>query len=132
LVAVTSGGEVGIDVERVRPMPDALRLAERFFSTAESDVLKELPPPEQGAAFLNLWTRKEALAKATGLGITNSLTRFEVAMGAEAVVQAIDGDARLAAQWTLRSFKPAPGYLAAAAVRSPAAQFVFHEFTTAN
>ena len=132
LVAVTRGGEVGIDVETVRPMPDALRIAERFFAAGESDALKELPAPEQAAAFLNLWTRKESLAKATGLGIANSLARFEVTWGNEAAVKAIDGDPRLAAQWTLHSFVPAPGYLAAVAVRSPGAQFVFHEFTTAT
>ncbi len=130
LVAVTSGGEVGIDVETMRPMPDALRIAERFFSPAESEALRQLPAPEQAAAFLNLWTRKESLAKATGFGIANSLARFEVAWGTEAIVKTIDGDARLAAPWTLHSFQPAPGYVAAVAVRSPAAQFAFHEFQT--
>ena len=93
-------------------------------------MLKELPTPEQATAFLNLWTRKEAIAKATGLGIANSLARFEVAFGSEATVKAIDGDARLAAQWSLRSFEPAPGYVAAVAVRSPKAQVTFHQFTT--
>ena len=132
LVAVAHGAEVGIDVETVRAMPDALRLAERFFSAAESEALNALPADDQGAAFLNLWTRKEAFVKATGLGIANALIRFEVTMGANATVKAIDGDPRLAAQWTLHAFTPAPGYLAAVAVRSPAAQFAFREFTTAT
>jgi len=132
LVAVTSGAEVGIDVETIRPMPDALRIAERFFSAAESEALRELPATDHAATFLNLWTRKESLAKATGFGIANSLARFEVAWGTEAAVKAIDGDARLAAQWTLHSFTPAPGYLAAVALRSPGAQFAFHEFTVAT
>ena len=128
LVAVTSGSEVGIDVETVRPMPDAVRIAERFFSAAESDALKQLPETEQATAFLNLWTRKESLTKGTGLGIANFLARFEVTSGAEAKVKTIDGDPRLAAQWTLHSFQPVPGYLAAVAVRSPGAHFVFHAF----
>lgn len=128
LVAVTPGAEVGIDVETMRPMPDALRLAERFCSATESEALSALPVDEQAATFLNLWTRKEAFVKATGLGIVNTLARFEVTMGAEAKVKSIDGDPRLAAQWTLHSFQPAPGYIAAVAVRSPAAQFAFHEF----
>jgi len=130
LVAVTSGAEVGIDVETMRAMPDALRLAERFCSATESDALSALPIGEQAASFLNLWTRKEAFVKANGLGIVNALTRFEVTMGAEAKVKSIDGDPRLAAQWTLHSFQPAPCYIAAVAVRSPAAQFTFHEFPT--
>lgn len=128
LIAVTARAEVGIDVEAIRPMPDALPLAKRFFSAHEAAELQEQPAREQSAAFLNLWTRKEALAKATGLGIANSLARFEVAMGAEANVRTIDGDAGLAAQWSLHSFQPAPGYVAAVAVRSPGARFGFHEF----
>jgi len=128
LVAITSNSEVGIDVETIRPMPDALQIAKRFFSDTESAALKQLPASQQATAFLNLWTRKESLAKGTGLGIANSLTRFEITSGTEAVVKAIDGDSRLAAQWTLHSFQPAPGYLAAAAVRSPGAQFNFHSF----
>ena len=128
LVVVAHSAEVGIDVEIVRPMPDALRLAERFFSTGEIAALNQMAPAEQAGAFLNLWTRKEALAKATGVGIANSLARFEIAPGAEAKVKAIDGDARLAAPWTLHSFTPAPGYIAAVAVRSPGAQFSMREF----
>jgi 4'-phosphopantetheinyl transferase len=128
LVAITNNSEVGVDVETIRPMPDALQIAKRFFSAAESDALKQLPPSEQATAFLNLWTRKESFVKATGLGIANSLTRFEITSGTEAVIKTIDGDARLAAQWTLHSFQPAPGHLAAVAVRSPGAQFTFHTF----
>ena len=128
LVALTTGAEVGVDVETVRPMPDALRIAERFFSAAESDALKELPVAEQAAAFLNLWTRKESLAKATGFGIANSLARFAVTWGTQAAVTTIAGDTRQAAQWSLHSFQPAPGYVAAVAIHSPSAQFAFHEF----
>lgn len=128
LIAVAQGAEVGIDVERARPMSEALRLAERFFTAAEHAALRALPVTDQTAAFLNLWTRKEAFVKATGWGIMDALTRFEVSLEAEARVLSIDGDARTAAQWTLHSFHPAPGYVATAAVRSPAARFTSQEF----
>ena len=131
LVAVAQGAEVGIDVERERPMPDALQLAERFLSAAESEALRALPAADQAPAFLNLWTRKEAFVKATGLGIMNALTRFEVTLGAEAKVLSIEGDPRLATEWTLHSFQPAAGYVAAVAVRSPAARFTVREFDSA-
>lgn len=131
LVAVAHGAEVGVDVEPAREMRDALQIAERFFSKAESEALRQLPAAEQSTCFLNLWTRKEAVAKATGFGIANSLTRFEVTWGDETAVRSIDGDPRLAAEWTLRAFKPAPSYIAAIAVHSPAAQLSFHEFQTA-
>lgn len=128
LLALTQSSDVGIDIETVRPMPDAVRIAERFFSAAETEALKELPVTEQANAFLSLWTRKEAVAKGTGLGIANFLSRFEVTTGPDAKVKTIDGDPRLGAQWTLHAFEPAAGYLAAVAVRSPGAQFIFHAF----
>ena len=128
LIAVTRDAEAGIDVEKLRPMPDAQRIAERFFSPPESAALKQLSESEQAAVFFNLWTRKEALAKATGLGIAHSLTRFEVTWDGEAAVKAIDGDARQANRWSLRAFNPASGYIAAVAVNSGAARFSFREF----
>ncbi|MEY4386800.1 MAG: hypothetical protein RLY20_2083 [Verrucomicrobiota bacterium] len=128
LVATSRQTVVGIDVERMRPMPDALRIAERFFSKDESAKLKMLTDTERSAAFLNLWTRKEALAKATGIGIANTLARFAVTSGDEAIVTAIDGDTRQAAEWTLHAFRPVAGYVGAVAARSPRAQFALQEF----
>ena len=109
-------------------MSDAQRIAERFFSAGESAQLNSLNEAERTAAFLNLWTRKEALAKATGVGIANSLARFAVTPDEPAAVTAIDGDARLAAQWTLHSFAPASGYLSTVAVHSCQVQFSLNHF----
>jgi len=128
LIAISRDAEVGIDVERIRVLRDAAQIAERFFSRAETAVFKSLPEAEQNTAFFNLWTRKEALVKATGDGIAHGLARFEVASDAEARLLAVDGDAARAAQWTLRGFSPAPGYAAAVAVQQPHAQFSFHEY----
>jgi 4'-phosphopantetheinyl transferase len=116
-----------VDVEKLRPLPDAQALADRFFLPQESAALRPMAEPEQTAAFFNLWTCKEALAKATGLGLAQSLARFEVSGDADAGVTSVDGDQDLAAQWSLRTFKPAPGYVAAVAVRSPEARFCFRD-----
>jgi 4'-phosphopantetheinyl transferase len=128
LAAVSTAADVGVDVEKLRPSPNALALAERFFTPAESVALAALPAAEQPEAFLQFWTRKEALAKATGQGILTALTRFELACDANAPLRAIDGDPALAQQWTLHTFTPAPGYLAAAAIPRPAARFTLHHF----
>jgi 4'-phosphopantetheinyl transferase len=109
-------------------VPDAQSIAERFFLPAEAAELKPLPEAERAQTFLRLWTRKEALAKAVGAGIANSLARYAVTSGSHAAVLAIDGEAALAAQWTLHSFVPASGHVGALAVHSPSAQFTLHEF----
>ena len=65
LVGLSTRGEVGVDVETIRPYDD--RLAERFFSPAEIRALQDLPPSQRGAGFFHLWVVKEACIKALGL-----------------------------------------------------------------
>jgi 4'-phosphopantetheinyl transferase len=61
---------VGIDVEYRREL--ALeQLAARFFCAPEAAHLAELPHSARHAAFLRLWTCKEAYLKATGEGLGN-------------------------------------------------------------
>lgn len=60
LFAFASGRSVGVDVERLRPMDDALAIAERFFSAPENEVFRATPAAGRDAAFFRCWTRKEA------------------------------------------------------------------------
>ncbi|WP_155369647.1 4'-phosphopantetheinyl transferase family protein [Catellatospora vulcania] len=62
-VAVTTLGPLGVDVEPVRDLP-ADGLAKRWFSPAEADWVVGHP-----ADFLLLWTQKEAVGKALGVGL---------------------------------------------------------------
>jgi 4'-phosphopantetheinyl transferase len=125
LVAISNSTEVGVDVERLRPLPDAGRLATRFFTPAESAALDQVPEAERASAFFRLWTRKEALLKATGIGIAQGLGRFEVSCDVAGRLISVDGDPAGAAQWTLHSWRPAEGYQAAVAAPRPDTQFQF-------
>jgi 4'-phosphopantetheinyl transferase len=78
IVAIARTGEVGVDIERVRPMPDALELAERFFSVREHEHLVSIPASTRSEAFLRLWTRKEAYVKLAGVGLGMPLEAFDV------------------------------------------------------
>jgi 4'-phosphopantetheinyl transferase len=78
IVAVATRGEVGVDIERVRPVAEALDLARRMFTERESEHLSSLPPALASEAFLRLWTRKEAYVKALGHGLSMPLDGFEV------------------------------------------------------
>lgn len=60
---------VGIDGERVRPGRDVLAIARRTWPAAEQAALQETPPDARLLRFYTLWTRKEALAKASGRGL---------------------------------------------------------------
>ena len=120
LLAVTRIGAVGVDVERVRRIKDADELVARFFSRRESALFRKLADAEKPAAFFNLWTRKEALLKATGEGIGASLSAVEVSFlpGEPARLLAIAGDVRSAAGWSVPELAPAKGYIGAVAIQA--------------
>lgn len=80
LVAGSSALEWGIDIERIRPLPDALAVARRVFTPAEQEALWREPPDHQSRAFMTLWTRKEACLKALGTGLTVEPAGFEVGL----------------------------------------------------
>jgi len=74
VVVVARGAEVGVDVEEVRPLARLNSVARLVCSPTERDALRALPAPARAAAFLQLWTREEALVKASGAGL-RGLTR---------------------------------------------------------
>jgi 4'-phosphopantetheinyl transferase len=112
-VAIGAGQALGLDLEPIRPERDALPLARRFFAAAETEWLTGLPRGERPAGFAALWTVKEAVLKARGCGLTESLRSVEVELdpsGRPVRVQAPGGP------WALRSWSPEPGWFAALAV----------------
>lgn len=71
VIAVAAGSGVaglGVDVEPIRPVAHQA-LARRWFPAAEAAWIAEREPGQRSAAFLWLWTQKEALAKARGQGL---------------------------------------------------------------
>jgi 4'-phosphopantetheinyl transferase len=102
---------VGVDVEAIRPRADVDALAARFFAASEHDAVRRAPDPL--AAFLELWTVKEACLKATGAGLAGLATvAVSLAPGGPAVSVAGGG------AWTAKTFCPAPGYVAAVVHRA--------------
>jgi hypothetical protein len=71
LVAIAPGGvEVGVDLERLRPRRDLVRLADRRLPPADAAAVAAAPPgPEREAAFYAAWTRHEARVKCVGSGL---------------------------------------------------------------
>ncbi|UGY93422.1 4'-phosphopantetheinyl transferase family protein [Streptomyces gobiensis] len=68
---------VGVDLERSRKIPVA-ELSSVALSPTETARLRALPRElDRTRAFLRSWTRKEAVLKAAGVGITTDLTAIE-------------------------------------------------------
>jgi 4'-phosphopantetheinyl transferase len=122
LMAFCRREPLGVDVEQVRSMHDLGSIAERFFSSAECTCLFDLPEEERETAFFRCWTRKEALIKAFGEGLSMPLDCFDVTLGpseAPALLRLHD-DNRADEQWSLFHFEPQHGYVGALAIRQKA------------
>ncbi|VTT98653.1 4 -phosphopantetheinyl transferase : Phosphopantetheinyl transferase OS=Oscillatoria acuminata PCC 6304 GN=Oscil6304_3459 PE=4 SV=1: ACPS [Gemmataceae bacterium] len=108
---------VGIDTEQVRDLANPDGLVQRFFSPAEREAYRNLPPQLKRAGFFHGWTCKEAVIKAAGLSVT-CLESFDVELDPArppAVIAA--RHAELAdRRWGLAAWEPVPGFAAAVAL----------------
>lgn len=60
---------LGIDIELVRPVEDATRIAEHFLHSDEAHWVNDGDPAKRSERFLRLWVRKEAVVKAAKQGL---------------------------------------------------------------
>jgi 4'-phosphopantetheinyl transferase len=130
LYAITHIGEVGIDVELDDEDFAQERIAERFFSPAETAVLRSLPQRLQARAFLTCWTRKEAFIKARGDGLSLPLDSFDVALepSARAAILRTAWSQDEPQQWSVRDLSDRrAGYVAAVAIRGQVRRIVSRE-----
>jgi 4'-phosphopantetheinyl transferase len=78
LVALSSEGDLGVDVEEIRPMNELLAIARNHFTEREFNHIASLRGIPRKHAFFTTWVRKEACLKATGSGLAVPLASFEV------------------------------------------------------
>lgn len=105
-------GPVGLDVEHHRTLSDVAGMAEHVSSPAEL----ARPLPAGTAEFLVVWTRKEALLKVTGQGLSLPMSAITLRPGAgPPAVQAWDGEGAPEGPVWLADLAPAPRHPAAVA-----------------
>lgn len=116
VVAVARGRRVGVDIEQVRSDIETAGIARRFFSHVEHARLQSMPVSQRQIAFFRIWTRKEAFAKAIGLGFARDFTSFDVLAAdhrsaAEDRALIIDRDASTEhARWLVRDVPTLAGF----------------------
>jgi 4'-phosphopantetheinyl transferase len=120
LIAFGTSMDVGVDLERIRPRPNAVALARRFFAQAEADWVASRPAGCVETDFLRLWCAKEAVLKAHGEGLAFGLHRLRLAPGPDGALALVECDPRLGlpVRWRLVEWAPRRGYLAALAWRA--------------
>jgi 4'-phosphopantetheinyl transferase len=116
LFAFARHGNIGVDLERIRPDFASREIAGQFFSEAEISALRAVPRESQSAAFFACWTRKEAFIKAHGSGLSLPLHKFVVSLDEPARLLRTDFDPAAAGQWTLHDLDAGEGFAAALAI----------------
>jgi len=117
LYAMTRHCDVGIDIEKIRPLQGMEQIALNFFCPEETRELLSLTPAERQEAFFRCWSRKEAYIKAVGDGLSIPLDGFRVTLTPGCPVEFVHlGDDRaLANEWALHDFTAIDDYAAAIA-----------------
>jgi 4'-phosphopantetheinyl transferase len=117
VIAVTSGREVGLDIEFVNENLDVLSTVQSVFSETEISAFKALPPNLRTGAFFRGWTRKEAYIKALGKGFSYPLEQFKVSvMTDEPDISFRTYDHQKIRDWSLMSFGAQEEYMGAVVV----------------
>lgn len=130
LLGIARGIPLGVDLEQIRPMENMLSLANRFFAPREAQELAEVSAADRDLAFFNCWTRKEAILKAFGKGLSMPLDRFVVSFrpGESARVLQVIAQAGEADRWQLHALSVWHDYVGCVAYRgnvSPLTCFSF-------
>lgn len=80
LLGVSQTQEIGVDIEVMESLNSQEAIMKRFFSHAEYRAYLALSPHEQQLGFYLAWTRKEAIVKAMGKGVSFGFNQFQVSL----------------------------------------------------
>jgi 4'-phosphopantetheinyl transferase len=117
VLAVDHSQPVGVDVEDVRPIE--AEVANGHFSATELTDLRGLQGEDWLAGFYRCWTRKEAILKAEGVGLSRALDSFDVSLLPDKKAELISTRQRFSHPWRLHDVSPSSGSIGALATAQP-------------
>jgi len=120
LVAVSQRRELGVDLERVRPVDNIDDIVARSFTPAEQLAYHRTAPGDRLSAFYRYWTLKEAYLKACGIGLSRALAEIDVSRAEDRLLR-LPNAVGTPRDWRGRTLDPAAGYCGALVVEGRAA-----------
>jgi 4'-phosphopantetheinyl transferase len=112
--AFSRDGEVGIDIERIRSIPDLEEMIARNFTAREIRFITA-KPEERMSRFFRCWTLKESYLKAIGEGMRLSPDRIEIAVESDQVRHLSVQGVFEHEEWNFKEFELAGNYVGALA-----------------
>jgi 4'-phosphopantetheinyl transferase len=123
VLAVDHAQPVGVDVEDVRPIET--EVADGHFSATELTDLRGLQGDAWLTGFYRCWTRKEAILKAEGVGLSRALDTFDVSLLPDKKAELISTRQRFSYPWKLHDLSPSSGTIGALATAQPHARLAY-------
>ena len=115
LIATSISREVGVDVDSLQDLIDIDGTALEIMSAHERLSWSRFPETERLPSLLRCWTRKEAVLKALGIGLSLDPRGFSVGFGCGCTRLSVTVDEREVALEVF-SFKVRPRYMGAVAL----------------
>ncbi len=130
LYAFTRNRNIGIDLERIQADVEIEQIANKFFAEAELKAIEKVPESKRNELFFQYWTRKEALIKATGEGLSFPIETLDVSRVDGRVLSPIllPSDNGERSRWYVQDLLPGPGYTAAIVVEGGGCGFSCWEY----
>ncbi|HKM76096.1 MAG TPA: 4'-phosphopantetheinyl transferase superfamily protein [Candidatus Bathyarchaeia archaeon] len=114
IYAVTLNRKIGVDLERIAPIPELEQIVNHFFSDQEKSVFHLLADNEKQTAFFKTWAAKEAYVKACGEGLTH-LNRIAISLEPSKFKCSLKNGSEIweNSHWWLEQLRPASNFIAA-------------------
>ena len=119
LLALGQKVQLGIDVERVRPLDRRDQIAAGILSRAQNQQFLALDEEHRQLTFFHVWTQKESIIKATGQGLAVPLSEIDVSISLDRTQLIRWGDDLHPTAWELQPVDCGPQYFAALAADRP-------------
>lgn len=126
--ALSREGAIGIDIERASAALDHHDLA-GIFHPVECSAIRALSGRAARDVFNRCWTRKEAVVKALGEGLSRPLTAFRVLTDAAGRDWLAEPPVAATKGWTCADLPSVAGYHVSVAVMSPKLTITSHRLT---
>jgi 4'-phosphopantetheinyl transferase len=109
---------LGVDIECLATPLDVEALAGSVFSPREREAFEQTRPGLRREVFFRSWTRKEAILKATGQGLSVPPPAAEVLLAPGDAMARRAAVTCLGSYWQVDTVLPEPGYVGAVALAS--------------
>src|SRR5215203_1622304 len=115
LYAISRCRNIGIDIERVQDDIAIDEISKKFYSHNEIGVLANINKNDRSRLFFQYWTRKEAILKGTGKGISFPMEQCDVSTISGRVLSPVilPGNNEESVCWYVQDLFPGHGYVAA-------------------